>query len=109
MAQVYGKLTGRPGVFMGQGPFASTTGAFGISKHQPYGLYRIELSDYRQVNDGTLGFRRVDVHLQQFVPLMRENWVIALHARLTTTDTHGGNDVPFYLMPSLPPQSPCGI
>lgn len=30
MAQTYGKLTGRPGVFMGQGPFASTTGAFGI-------------------------------------------------------------------------------
>src|SRR3546814_4965055 len=23
MAQVYGKLTGKPGVFMGQGPFAS--------------------------------------------------------------------------------------
>jgi acetolactate synthase-1/2/3 large subunit len=28
MAQTYGKLSGRPGVFMGQGPFASTTGAF---------------------------------------------------------------------------------
>src|SRR6218665_1510801 len=29
MAQVYGRLTGRPGVFMGQGPFAASTGAFG--------------------------------------------------------------------------------
>ncbi len=30
MAQVVGKLTGKPGVYMGQGPFASTTGAFGL-------------------------------------------------------------------------------
>lgn len=30
MAQVYGRLTGRPGLFMGQGPWVNTTGAFGI-------------------------------------------------------------------------------
>ncbi|MBY8975949.1 thiamine pyrophosphate-binding protein [Rhodobacteraceae bacterium NNCM2] len=30
MAQVAGKLTGRPGLLMAQGPFATTTGAFGI-------------------------------------------------------------------------------
>ncbi|MBS0327923.1 MAG: thiamine pyrophosphate-binding protein [Proteobacteria bacterium] len=30
MAQVYGKLTGRPGILMGQGPWISTTGGFGI-------------------------------------------------------------------------------
>ncbi|MAU22007.1 MAG: thiamine pyrophosphate-binding protein [Martelella sp.] len=30
MAQVAGKLTGRPGLLMAQGPFASSTGAFGI-------------------------------------------------------------------------------
>ena len=30
MAQVYGKLTGRPGLFLGQGPWVNTTGAFGI-------------------------------------------------------------------------------
>jgi hypothetical protein len=30
MVQVTGRLTGRPGVLMGQGLFASTTGAFGI-------------------------------------------------------------------------------
>jgi len=30
MAQVTGKMTGRPGVLMAQGPFATTTGAFGI-------------------------------------------------------------------------------
>lgn len=30
MAQVAGKLTGKPGLLMAQGPFATTTGAFGI-------------------------------------------------------------------------------
>ncbi len=30
MAQVEGKLTGKPGLLMAQGPFATTTGAFGV-------------------------------------------------------------------------------
>jgi acetolactate synthase-1/2/3 large subunit len=30
MADMYGKLTGRPGVFAGQGGFAGTTGMFGV-------------------------------------------------------------------------------
>mgnify|MGYP000613264622 CR=1 FL=1 len=30
MAQVAGKMTGKPGLLMAQGPFATTTGAFGI-------------------------------------------------------------------------------
>lgn len=45
MAQVYGKLTGRPGVFMGQGPFASSTGAFGILEAQFAGSPMVVLTD----------------------------------------------------------------
>jgi len=45
MAQTYGKLTGRPGVFMGQGPFASTTGAFGILEAQFAGSPMVVLTD----------------------------------------------------------------
>jgi acetolactate synthase I/II/III large subunit len=45
MAQVYGKLTGKPGVFMGQGPFASTTGAFGILEAQFAGSPMVVLTD----------------------------------------------------------------
>jgi acetolactate synthase-1/2/3 large subunit len=45
MAQVYGKLTGTPGVFMGQGPFASTTGAFGILEAQFAGSPMVVLTD----------------------------------------------------------------
>ena len=45
MAQTYGKLTGRPGVFMGQGPFASTTGAFGILEAHFAGSPMVVLTD----------------------------------------------------------------
>ena len=45
MAQTYGKLTGRPGVFMGQGPFASSTGAFGILEAQFSGSPMVVLTD----------------------------------------------------------------
>jgi acetolactate synthase-1/2/3 large subunit len=45
MAQTYGRLTGRPGVFMGQGPFASTTGAFGILEAHFAGSPMVVLTD----------------------------------------------------------------
>ena len=45
MAQTYGRLTGRPGVFMGQGPFASTTGAFGILEAHFAGTPMVVLTD----------------------------------------------------------------
>ncbi len=49
MAQVTGRLTGRPGVFMGQGPWVSTTGSFGILEAYFSGspmLVLTETSDY---------------------------------------------------------------
>ncbi|MSP66774.1 MAG: thiamine pyrophosphate-binding protein [Alphaproteobacteria bacterium] len=45
MAQVTGKLTGRPGVFMGQGAFATTTGGFGILEAYYSGSPMVILTD----------------------------------------------------------------
>lgn len=45
MAQVYGKLTGRPGVFMGQGPWVNTTGGFGILEAYFAGSPMVVLTD----------------------------------------------------------------
>jgi len=64
-------------------------------------LARVDLSDYHQINDGASSFRRVDVNVQQFIPLLRENWVIALRALAATTSAPTGNDVPYFLMPDL--------
>ena len=43
-------------------------------------LVRFDASDYHQLNDGNSSFRRFDAEVQQFVPLLNENWVIALRA-----------------------------
>ena len=65
------------------------------------GLYRLEFSDYRQTNSGANSFRRIDAEAQRFVPILRENWVIALRALASTTDTASGDSVPFSFMPAL--------
>ena len=45
MAQAYGKVLGRPALFMGQGPFATTTGAFGILEAYFAGTPMVVLTD----------------------------------------------------------------
>lgn len=45
MAQVTGKLTGQPGLFMAQGPFSTTTGAFGILEAYFSGSPMVILTD----------------------------------------------------------------
>jgi AAA family ATP:ADP antiporter len=65
------------------------------------GFYRVDWSDYRQTNDGALSFRQVDAQVQQFIPLLRENWVIALRGMVSSTDTNAGQAVPFFLLPDL--------
>ncbi|HEX7793149.1 MAG TPA: BamA/TamA family outer membrane protein [Vicinamibacterales bacterium] len=65
------------------------------------GLYRVEVSDYRQINGNASNFRRMDAEVQRFVPILRENWVIALRALASTTDTGSSESVPYFLMPSL--------
>jgi outer membrane protein assembly factor BamA len=39
--------------------------------------------------------------VNQFVPLLRENWVIAMRALVSSTDTRGDDSVPVVLLPSL--------
>jgi AAA family ATP:ADP antiporter len=65
------------------------------------GFYRVDVADYHQINDGPYGFRRVDAEVDQFIPLLRENWVIAMRAVASTTATARGNVVPYFLMPDL--------
>ncbi len=64
-------------------------------------LLRLDVSDYRQTNGSSHGFRRVDAEVQQFVPLLRERWVLAFRALASTTDADAGADVPYFLMPDL--------
>jgi AAA family ATP:ADP antiporter len=65
------------------------------------GFYRVDAAHYRQTGDGQYSFRRVDAEVDQFIPLLRENWVIALRAVASATGTAAGQSVPYFLMPDL--------
>lgn len=65
------------------------------------GQYKVA---YQRFDDRDLGrytFHRVEVDLQQYVPLVRDRRVIALRAFVSTADADGGQDVPFYYQRTL--------
>ncbi|MEO8070374.1 MAG: BamA/TamA family outer membrane protein, partial [Acidobacteriota bacterium] len=65
------------------------------------GLYRVDYSNYDERTSGANSFRRVDAEVQQFIPVLRENWVIALRGLASTTEVSEGQSVPFFLTPDL--------
>jgi hypothetical protein len=67
------------------------------------GRYRVDIGDFR--GGGQLDFQRREVEVQQFLPLLRSNWTLALRALATTTSTAGGHEVPYALLPALGGQS----
>jgi outer membrane protein assembly factor BamA len=65
------------------------------------GLYRATAASYSDRNYGQNSFRRYEAEAAQFLPLVADKWVLALHAWEVFSDTSSGNTVPFYLLPSL--------
>jgi hypothetical protein len=65
------------------------------------GLFRVTAASYADRNYGKYSFRRYEAEAAEFVPLVEEKWVLALHAWEVFSDTSSGNIVPFYLLPSL--------
>jgi outer membrane protein assembly factor BamA len=64
------------------------------------GFYSITLNEFLDQDD-RLGFRRVDLELSQFVPVLNEHWVLGVRAFAQTTTVDDGQVVPYYLLPSL--------
>jgi len=65
------------------------------------GQYKVT---YQRFDDRGLqryGFDRVDVDLQQYVPLLRDRRVLALRALVSTTEADAGQEIPFFLLPTL--------
>jgi outer membrane protein assembly factor BamA len=66
------------------------------------GLYRVDWANYEDLRTGGRNsFRRIDAEAQRFVPVLRENWVIALRGSVSSTDASAGQEVPYFLMPAL--------
>jgi hypothetical protein len=64
------------------------------------GRYSIALNDFRD-HDDAFSFRRLDVNLSQLVPVLKEQWVFGLRGLMQTTTAEDGQQIPFYLLPSL--------
>ncbi len=65
------------------------------------GLYRIEHRRYEARKRTQWNFEATEVELQQFVPILRANWVLAFRGLATVTYGRDGGQVPFFMMPTL--------
>ncbi len=65
------------------------------------GFYSFEWANYMQTGGGPYSFQQFDVDLRQFVPLLRENWVLVFRGFASMTTTSGTNQVPYFMMPYL--------
>ena len=65
------------------------------------GLYRVDLSHYADRDYDAYSFNRVDVNLEQAVSILGERRVFTGRAEVATTDVSSGQQIPFYLMPTL--------
>jgi outer membrane protein assembly factor BamA len=65
------------------------------------GRYAVTYHRYDGTASDLFSFNRVEVDLQQYVPLLRDRRVLALRARATMTDADTGAVVPFYYQPTL--------
>ena len=51
--------------------------------------------------DGRFGFHQTDYEAIQHVPLLKETWVLSLHARASLASGADGQAVPYFMMPAL--------
>ena len=83
----------------------SVFGAFDWRQFPGYttkgGYYRVDWKDYNEHDSGQFSFRRLDIELDQYIPILRANQIIALRA--LASFAYAGEDeiVPFFLMPKL--------
>src|SRR6185369_2901932 len=47
------------------------------------------------------GFQELDYEAIQHIPLLREAWVISLHGSVQTAFSKSGQQIPFFMMPSI--------
>ena len=65
------------------------------------GRYRAALTTYSDRTFDTFSFRQYEAEAAHFVPLAERRWVLAFRGWTVLSDVASGNEVPFYLMPSL--------
>jgi len=64
------------------------------------GFYGVTVHDFADT-DKAFGFNQVDYEAIQHIPMLRESWVLSLHAMAQTTYDKAGQTLPFFMMPSI--------
>jgi hypothetical protein len=64
------------------------------------GFYGVTIHDFSDA-DHRNGFNQVDYEAIQHIPILRDSWVISLHALAQTTYDKTGQQIPFFMMPSI--------
>jgi outer membrane protein assembly factor BamA len=65
------------------------------------GRYGVVFQRFEDTDDNRSSFNRVEIDLQQYVPLVRDRRVLALHGLVSMSEADDGADVPFYLQRTL--------
>jgi hypothetical protein len=65
------------------------------------GLYRAAFSSYAAGDGGTFSFNQYEVQGEQFIPLANRRVVLAFRGWALHSDVPSGNQIPFYLLPSI--------
>jgi hypothetical protein len=64
------------------------------------GFYGVTAHDFADP-DNRYGFTQLDYEAIQHVPILREAWVLSFHGLVSTTGTKSGEEVPFFMLPSV--------
>jgi len=51
--------------------------------------------------DDTYSFTKMEYEAIHHIPVLRDAWVLSLHARVETTHTGGDEQIPFFMLPAL--------
>lgn len=65
------------------------------------GRYALTFQQFVDLDEGRYSFRRLDADVQQYISLLRERRVLALHAHASVSGTDDGREIPFYLQRTL--------
>ncbi len=65
------------------------------------GRYRLSMASFHDRDYSQYSFRRMEADAAQYIPLLHRSWVLALRGRMALSQTAAGQEVPFYLLPTL--------
>jgi hypothetical protein len=86
--------------------YLHSTGSVGIDSRQAPGyarrggLFAATFQDFTDP-DGVSSFQGLNYEAIQHIPIRRDTWVVSLHGLLQTTYSKSGQQIPFFMMPSI--------